>query len=108
MIQHKITSHKYSKLFICLGKLCGLCLVALMSLFPEVALASKFDLDAGVKAATDPIIKVIDDHWGKAVLIIGVGAALLGEGDARQRAVRAGISSTAAGAVILALKAMLT
>jgi hypothetical protein len=76
-------------------------------IFPEIAYA-KFDIDAGVTAATDPIIKAIKDHWGKAVVITGCAAAVIGEGDARQRAVRAGIASTAAGGVVLALLAMLT
>jgi steroid 5-alpha reductase family enzyme len=79
-----------------------------VTMLPEIALAGKFDINAGIKAATDPLIKAIDDHWGKAVLITGCAAAVIGEGDARQRAVRAGISSTAAGGVVLALLAMLT
>lgn len=80
----------------------------IMALFPEIVLASKFDINAGVKAATDPLIKAVDDHWGKAVVLTGCAAAVIGEGDARQRAVRAGIASTAAGGVVLALLAMLT
>ena len=65
-------------------------------------------INAGVKAATDPLIKAIDDHWGKAVLLTGCAGAVIGEGDARQRAVRAAITSAAAGGVVLALLAMLT
>lgn len=79
-----------------------------LAVLPEIALAGKFDINAGIKAATDPLIKAIDDHWGKAVVITGCAAAVIGEGDARQRAVRAGIASTAAGGVVLALLAMLT
>ena len=85
----------------------GVTVAIAATLLPEIALASKFDLDAGVKAATDPIMKMVDDHWGKGVLLSGVASALIGEGDARQRAVRAGIAATAAGGVILALQAML-
>ena len=48
--------------------------------FTEVAYA-KFDIDAGVAAATDPLIKGIKDHWGKGVMLTGGGAALFGEGD---------------------------
>ena len=83
---------------------------ALVSIIlPEIAMAgSKFDIDAGVKAATDPIIKGINDHWGKAVVITGTAGAVVGEGDARQRATRAAFAATAAGAVVLALLAMLT
>jgi hypothetical protein len=92
----------------------GLCLaigssLLLASVFlPEIALASKFDIDAGVSAATDPIIKGIKDHWGKAVVITGTAGAIVGEGDARQRATRAAFAATAAGGVVLALIAMLT
>lgn len=74
--------------------------------FSEVAYA-KFDIDAGVKAATDPIINGIKTHWGKAVMMSGGGAALFGEGDGRQRALRAAIASGAAGAVILGMTALL-
>lgn len=85
----------------------GLSLVA-VAVLPEIALASKFDINAGVTAATAPLIKAVDDHWGKAVLLTGCAGAIIGEGDARQRAVRAAITSAAAGGVILALLAMLT
>ena len=86
----------------------GLSALAALSMLPEIALASKFDINAGVKAATDPLIKAVDDHWGKAVLLTGCAGAVIGEGDARQRAVRAAITSSAAGGVVLALLAMLT
>lgn len=86
----------------------GASVIIASTIFPEIALASKFDIDAGVKAATEPVIKAINDHWGKAVVITGTAAAVVGEGDARQRAVRAAFASTAAGGVVLALLAMLT
>jgi hypothetical protein len=82
--------------------------IAISLILPEIALASKFDIDAGVRAATDPIIKGIKDHWGKAVVITGTAGAIVGEGDARQRATRAAFAATAAGGVVLALIAMLT
>lgn len=83
--------------------------LAISILVPEIVMAaSKFDIDAGVKAATDPIIKGINDHWGKAVVITGTAGAVVGEGDARQRATRAAFAATAAGGVVLALLAMLT
>lgn len=50
----------------------------------------------------------IKDHWGKGVLITGAAGAIVGEGDARQRATRAAFAATAAGGVVLALVAMLT
>lgn len=88
----------------------AICASALLAstIFPEITLAAKFDINAGVMAATNPLIQAIGDHWGKAVLLTGCAGAVIGEGDARQRAVRAGITSAAAGGVVLALLAMLT
>ena len=88
----------------------GISAALVSTILPEIAMAagSKFDIDAGVKAATDPVIKGIKDHWGKAVAITGTAGAVVGEGDARQRATRAAFAATAAGAVVLALLAMLT
>ena len=85
----------------------ALSVLLILIILPEIALAAKFDINAGVKAATDPLIKAIDDHWGKAVLLTGCAGAIIGEGDARQRAVRAAFTSAAAGGVVLALLAML-
>jgi hypothetical protein len=92
------------------GIVLGVCLSAALAsiILPEIALAAKFDIDAGVKAATDPVIKGIGDHWGKAVAITGTAGAVVGEGDARQRATRAAFAAVAAGGVVLALLAMLT
>jgi len=86
----------------------GLPAILAMVILPEIAVASKFDINAGVAAATTPLIQAVNDHWGKAVLLTGCAGAVIGEGDARQRAVRAAITATAAGGVILALLAMLT
>ena len=72
------------------------------------AAAAAFKFDAGVTAATDPIIAAVKAHWGKGVLLTGAGFALFGEGDARQRAQRAAIGAAAAGATVLGLIATLT
>ena len=74
--------------------------------FTELAFA-KFDIDAGVAAATNPIIAGIEAHWGKGVILTSTAAALFGEGDGRQRAMRAGAAAGAAGAVVLGVIAML-
>jgi len=101
----KQTHYKKAGVVVAIGISAALVSIVL----PEIALAaSKFDIDAGVKAATDPVIKGIKDHWGKAVAITGTAGAVVGEGDARQRATRAAFAATAAGAVVLALLAMLT
>lgn len=99
-------ANKHLQVVVCLAIIGSAFFIAAM--FPEIALAGKFDINAGVKAATDPLIKAVDDHWGKAVLLTGCAGAVIGEGDARQRAVRAAITSVAAGGVVLALLAMLT
>jgi len=74
--------------------------------FTELAYA-KFDVNAGVGAATGPLIEGIKAHWGKGVLLTGSGAALFGEGDGRQRAIRAAIAAGSAGAVVLGMIALL-
>ena len=102
----RVENKKYNKQLVAMLAISASALFISM-IFPQIAYA-KFDINAGVKAATDPIIQAINDHWGKAVVITGCAAAVIGEGDARQRAVRAGIASTAAGCVVLALLAMLT
>ena len=38
-----------------------------------------FDIKAGVKAATEPLTKALDTHWGKALFFIFCGGALLRE-----------------------------
>jgi len=77
-------------------------------LLADVAFAAaKFDLNAGVVAATNPLIAVVEAHWGKGVLLTGVGSALMGEGDGWQRGRRALIGCGGAGAVILGLIATL-
>ncbi len=96
----------YKHIEICLAL--GVFILIILSFSPEMVLAAKFDIDAGVKAGADPIMKAIDNHWGKFVAIVGCSAAVLGEGDGRQRATRAAIGAGLAGAVILGLLATLT
>lgn len=73
----------------------------------DQALAANFNLETGVKAALDPIVTALKAHWGKGVLISGLASALLGEGDGRQRAMKAGFGAAAGGGVVLGLLAML-
>lgn len=81
---------------------------ALALIYPELASAvARFDIDGGVAAATNPLIKALEDHWGKGVLLAGGGAALFGEGDGRQRAVRAAVAGGIASAVVLGFLAAL-
>lgn len=85
----------------------GVCITAIM--LPEITLAvSKFDINAGVNAATRPLVEGVTTHWGKGVMLSGIVSSLVGEGDARQRAIRALIGSGVAGAVVLGLIALLS
>jgi len=81
--------------------------VGVLTLIPEMALAANFNLNAGVTAATTPLITALTEHWGKGVLISGAGNAIIGEGDGWQRATRAVKGCIAGGAAVLALIAML-
>lgn len=77
-------------------------------LLPELVFAAGFDIDAGVKAATDPLIKAVEDHSGKGVLLAATTGAVLGEsGDLRQKSRFAIIGAVSAAAVIFGLLAML-
>jgi hypothetical protein len=88
--------------------LVGASVLSATVIMPELAMASaKFDINAGVTAAATPLVTALDAHWGKGVLLSGGAAALIGEGDSRQRAIRAAIGCAASGGVVLALLAML-
>ena len=62
---------------LCKGILRILCLLPIL-FYGTQALA--LDLDAGLKAATAPLIKAIDDHWGKVLLLCACGGAAIREG----------------------------
>ena len=99
----KNSRNAYSKT----GKVLKTALYLAPILLCNIDVMAAFDVDAGVKAATDPLIKGLTDHWGKGVMLTGVGSALIGEGDSRQRAICAGIGCAAAGATVLGLLALL-
>lgn len=84
----------------------GLAIAGLV-LIPEAALCA-FNIDAGIKAGTDPIVKALKDYWSLGVLLGSGGMAIMGEGDLRQRATRAAIGAGAAGGTILGLIALLS
>ena len=86
----------------------GMAVCANLLLVDIAFAAAKFDLNAGVAAATNPLITGIKTHWGKGVLLTGAGSALMGEGDGWQRGRRAAIGCAGAGAVILGLIATLS
>lgn len=80
--------------------------VAMSCLLSESVLAD-FDIDRSVTAMLDPLAAAIDEHWAKVVAISGIGAAVLGEGDMRQRAIRAASGTVISSFVVMALLAML-
>jgi hypothetical protein len=84
------------------------CLLSLTSLliFPALSVHA-FDLDAGIKAVVDPFSKGVVDHYGKVILILGAGGAVVASGDLRTRAFGFGIGSGLAGAAVLMVKATL-
>lgn len=83
--------------------------VALSLLCIDVVYAAdtQYNIEAGITAGTKPAIEAVRAHWGKGVLLSSCGAAIWGEGDARQRAVRAAVGAGAAGMAVLGLLAML-
>jgi len=66
------------------------------------------DLDKAARAATEPLLKFTHDHWGKFVTLAGIVTAIVGEGDMRTRAIRAGIGVGAASAVVLGVLASIS
>jgi hypothetical protein len=55
--------------------------LAILVIFPEEALAGKFDIQAGARAANDRIMQTLKDHWGKMLLVASVIALFFGKGD---------------------------
>jgi hypothetical protein len=48
-------------------------------MLPEPKAIGSFDIEAGVKAATEPLTKVLDSYWGKALFFIFCGGAIARE-----------------------------
>ena len=65
-----------------------------------------FDLDAGANALLNPMVAVIGDHFGKAVLASCAAGALVAQGDMRTRAIGAGIGGLLAGGMLGGVKAI--
>ena len=65
-----------------------------------------FDLDAGIKAATDPAKKMINDYYPVAIFISGaMGAMMQQQGDLRERMLGFGKGSLIGGLTVIAVKA---
>ena len=68
--------------------------------------AYAFDLDAGIKAATDPVKKMINDYYPVGIFITGaIGALMQQQGDLRDRMMGFGKGSLVGGLTVMAVKA---
>jgi hypothetical protein len=56
-----------------------LLLLVIAEIFTLPKATRSYDINAGVKAATEPFVKLLDTHWGKALFFIFCGGALLRE-----------------------------
>ena len=64
-----------------------------------------FDLDAGIKAATDPVKKMINDYYPVGIFIMGaMGAMMQQQGDLRDRMLGFGKGALVGGLTVIAVK----
>ncbi len=82
--------------------------VATLSLVCAEPALAEFDLDKGIKAATDPLVALITKYYGVGIAVGASAGALVGQGDMRTKAINAGIGAGVSGGVILALLKALT
>ena len=67
--------------------------------------ALAFDLDAGIKAATDPVKKMINDYYPVGIFITGaMGAMMQQQGDLRDRMLGFGKGALVGGLTVIAVK----
>ena len=75
-------------------------------LFCSIDAFAAFDLDAGIKAATDPVKKMINDYYPVGIFITGaIGALMQQQGDLRDRMMGFGKGSLVGGLTVMAVKA---
>jgi hypothetical protein len=77
--------------------------IAFIFLFYTKTVFANLKVDEAITAATEPIMTALQAHWGKGVFLAAGVSALIGEGDLRQKAVRAFVGAIISGAVMLAL-----
>ena len=67
--------------------------------------AMAFDLDAGIKAATDPVKKMINDYYPVGIFITGaMGAMMQQQGDLRDRMLGFCKGALVGGLTVIAVK----
>lgn len=67
--------------------------------------AMAFDLEAGIKAAIEPVKKVINDYYAVGIFITGaLGALMQQQGDLRERMIGFAKGAFTGGVTLLAVK----
>lgn len=65
-----------------------------------------FDLDAAIKAASDPVKKMVNDYYPVGIFVTGaIGALMQQQGDLRDRMMGFGKGSLVGGLTVMAVKA---
>ena len=65
-----------------------------------------FDLDAAIKAAADPVKKMVNEYYPVAIFVTGaIGALMQQQGDLRDRMMGFGKGSLVGGLTVMAVKA---
>ena len=101
-MRNKEQKNKFKKYIVSSGVIAALSIIC-----TESALAT-FDLDAGIHAATTPLVALITKYYGVVIALGATGAAFVGQGDLRTRGINAGIGAAVTGGVVLALLKALT
>ena len=74
-------------------------------IFCNIDAMAAFDLDAGIKAATDPVKKMINDYYPVGIFITGaMGAMMQQQGDLRDRMLGFGKGALIGGLTVIAVK----
>jgi hypothetical protein len=77
--------------------------VMLLSIACTEPAFAAFDLDKGVKAATDPLVALITKYYGVGIGVGAIGGAFVAQGDYRTKFQSAGMGAAIAGGVCLGL-----
>lgn len=74
-------------------------------LLSSIDVYAAFDLDVGMKAATEPVKKMINDYYPVGIFITGaIGALMQQQGDLRDRMLGFGKGALCGGLTLIAVK----
>ncbi len=74
-------------------------------LLSNIDVYADIDLDAGMKAATEPVKKMINDYYPVGIFITGaIGAMMQQQGDLRDRMLGFGKGALCGGLTVIAVK----